>query len=119
MDRKVFGKKGEEKAMKYLKDKGYKIFANNYLKRSGEIDIIASDPKTNEIVFVEVKTRHGRSFGYPEESVDDNKVEKIIETAEQWLTEKNQEDCDWRIDIISIEWNNKEALIQHFENISL
>jgi len=119
MDRKAFGKKGEEKASGYLENKGYKILANNYLKRSGEIDIIAQDPKTGEVVFTEVKTRHSRSFGYPEESVDDNKVEKIIKTAEQWLMEKNQEDCDWRIDIISIEWNNGKTLIEHFENISL
>ncbi|MBN2095830.1 YraN family protein [Candidatus Peregrinibacteria bacterium] len=119
MDRKAFGKKGEEKAVRYLAGKGYDILARNYLKRSGEIDLIARDPASDEIVFAEVKTRHNRAFGYPEEAVDEAKIEKIIETAEQWLTEKNQEDRDWRIDIISIEWDNGEALVQHFENISL
>ncbi len=118
MDRKAFGKKGEEKAVTYLKNKKYDILEVNYQKRSGEIDIIARDPDTDEYAFVEVKTRHNRAFGYPEESVDDAKIRKIIQTAEQWLMEKKLDDQDWRIDIISIEWGDKKTPIRHFQNIS-
>ncbi len=118
MDKKEFGKKGEEKGVEFLKKKGYEIIDRNYLKRTGEIDIIAFDPKYKEYVFVEVKTRKNSNFGYPEEFVDDEKMEKITETAENWLTDNNIKNPEWRIDIISIEWGEKEPEIRHLENIS-
>ncbi len=118
MDRKSLGKEGEAKAIEFLKEKGYRIIEANYLKRTGEIDIIAFDPKYNEYVFTEVKTRRNLNFGYPEESVDEKKIEKIIETAENWLLDKNIENPEWRVDIISIEWKNKAIKIKHIQNIS-
>jgi len=118
MDKKTTGKEGEILAVNYLKNKGYRIIETNYLKRSGEIDIIAVDPKYDEFVFIEVKTRKNLSFGYPEESVDEEKIQKIAETAENWLNDKNFEDPEWRIDIISIEWRGNLPIINQFENVS-
>jgi len=118
MDKKTTGKEGEILAVNYLKNKGYRIIETNYLKRSGEIDIIAVDPKYDEFVFIEVKTRKNLSFGYPEESVDDEKIQKIAETAENWLDDKNIDDPEWRIDIISIEWKGNLPIINQFENVS-
>lgn len=118
MDRRSLGKQGEEKAIEFLKEKGYEIIETNYLKRSGEIDIIAFDPKYREYVFVEVKARQNMRFGYPEEAIDDNKINKIIETAENWLIEKGKGDVEWRIDVISIEWKEKTPKIKHIQNIS-
>ena len=54
MDNKLLGKKGEQKAVEFLKEKGYQIIEQNFLKRMGEIDIIAFDPKYKEYVFIEV-----------------------------------------------------------------
>ena len=118
MDKKILGKQGEEKAIEFLKKKGYRIIETNYLKRTGEIDIIAFDPHYNEYVFTEVKTRRNLSFGYPEESVDEKKIEKITETAENWLIDKNIKNPEWRIDIISIEWKGANPEIRHIQNIS-
>lgn len=118
MDQKEFGKKGELKAAEFLEKKGFKIIETNYLKRVGEIDIIAFDPKWKEYVFVEVKSRRSLSFGYPEESVDEKKIQKISDTAENWFIEKNVKDPEWRIDIISIEWQNKIPKITHIQNIN-
>ena len=50
---KVGGLKGETKAREFLKKKKYKILAENYKNRMGEIVIIASFKKM--IIFVEVK----------------------------------------------------------------
>ena len=118
MDKKSFGKKGELKAAEFLKNKGYSILSSNYIKRSGEIDIIAFDPKHDEYVFVEVKTRKDHYFGYPEDAVDDEKLEKIAVTAESWLAENSLDDSEWRIDIISIEWSDKHPEIEHIENVN-
>lgn len=48
------GRLGEEIAVKYLKNKGFLIITQNYLKKCGEIDIIAQKGKI--LHFVEVKT---------------------------------------------------------------
>ena len=118
MNRRSLGKHGEEKAIEFLKEKGYEIIETNYLKRSGEIDIIAFDPKYREYVFVEVKTRQSTRFGYPEEAVNKNKINKIEKTAESWLMEKEKVDVEWRVDIISIELTDKKLQIRHIQNIS-
>ena len=94
MNRKSLGNQGEIKAIKFLKEKGYRILEKNYRKRIGEIDIITFDPNFNEYVFTEVKTRRSLKFGYPEESVDENKILKLIETAENWLLENEKFDVE-------------------------
>ncbi len=102
----------------YLKEKGYCILAKNFLKRSGEIDLIVKDPENQEVVFVEVKTRRSNNFGYPEEAVTQKKLDKIEQTALQWLEEKDFSENDWRIDVIAIELQNNKK-ITHLKNISL
>lgn len=117
MHKKVIGKHGEETARNYLEKKGYKILARNYLKRTGEIDLIAYDPEASEYVFVEVKTLTNQNHGYPEEAIDEKKLSKIIITAEQWFDEEEIKDPEWRIDIIAVE--DRARKITHFMNISL
>jgi len=112
------GKQGETMAERYLKEKGYSILAKNFLKRSGEIDLIAKDPQNQELVFVEVKTRRSNTFGYPEEAVTQKKLDKIEQTALQWLEEKDFSDHHWRIDVIAVELQ-KNKKITHLKNISL
>ena len=87
----------------------------NFRTRDGEIDIIAGDEK--EIVFIEVKTRRSSDFGYPEESVSEKKIEKIIQVANSWIEEKEKFDNSWRIDIIAIELSVQPPKITHIKNI--
>ena len=111
------GKFGEKIAEKYLKSKGYKIIAKNFYSREGEIDLICQ--KNGIVFFVEVKTRTNQNFGWPEEAVTDQKLEKIAAAGEKYLTE-NKVDCEWQIDIISImiDKSRKKAQVKHFQNIT-
>lgn len=113
------GQSGEEVARNYLKELNYEIIGNNYRKRMGEIDIIAKDSETKELVFVEVKMRHTTTFGHPEESVTPKKLKKIIRTCQQWLQEKCLEKSSWRIDFIGIEWRKNKPVLNHIKSISL
>ncbi|MBI3290392.1 YraN family protein [Candidatus Microgenomates bacterium] len=74
------GKLGEEYALGLLKKNGYRILAQNFYSRFGEIDIVAVDKK--DLVFVEVKTRWSKSFGNPEEAVTPLKLRHLTRAAE-------------------------------------
>ena len=93
------GKIGEEEAVKFLKKNKYKIIERNFRTKFGEIDIIAK--KGKEIFFIEVKTRKTISFGYPEESVDGRKLNKIKKVALYYI-QKNKIKNPFKFEIISI-----------------
>lgn len=112
------GKQGEKMVETYLRQKGYQILENNFLRRVGEVDLIVTDPHTQEIVFVEVKTRNNHRFGYPEEAVTVKKIQKIGKTAQSWLETQGKLDNLWRIDIISVELGRSTKLT-HLKNVTL
>lgn len=99
-----FGDWGERLAQDFLQKRGYEILDRNFQRRCGEIDIVAC--KDDVLHFIEVKTRTLASiekFGHPQEAVTGPKQRKIIQTAFEYITEK---DCGqnkkWQIDVISI-----------------
>ena len=93
------GRKGENLAVDFLKDKGYEILETNWFYDHKEIDIIAKH--NNTIIFVEVKTRTTGFFGEPYEFVNVKKQEFLIEAATNYIFENNI-DLPVRFDIISI-----------------
>ncbi len=108
------GKKGEETACSFLKEKGYSIIAQNWRYSRAEIDIIASH--NDVLIFVEVKTRSYDYYGPPEDFVTDKK-RKLMSTAASAYMQKYDHQWEIRFDIISILTNgNKAYKIQHFED---
>lgn len=92
---------GEQIAIQTLKDAGYKVIAQNYRTREGEIDIIALDGDT--LVFVEVKTRSNAFFGHPLEAVSPFKVKKIKRVAISFLQRYGFKDIEnIRFDVLGI-----------------
>lgn len=103
------GFEGESAAAAYLLGKNYEILERNYRCGRAEIDLIVK--KKNWLVFVEVKTRSGDAFGFPEEFVDHTKEQLILQAAENYIYK-----IDWqenvRYDIIAI----LRGEITHFED---
>jgi putative endonuclease len=104
MNKTNLGQFGETLAAKYLARKGYRIIEQNFRIRGGEIDIIAVDGNT--LVYIEVKTRTGNQFGYPEEAVTPQKI-KFLERAAKFyrLKRKNLPDLE-RIDVLALDLSN-------------
>ena len=95
------GRAGEKRAVKFLKNKGFKILKTNYNTPLGEIDIIAEDKET--IVFVEVKTRTSEDYGLPREAVDRRKQEKYYKTATFYLQREKKMERECRFDVVEVE----------------
>jgi putative endonuclease len=107
--KKRLGKMGEELAARYLRERGYTIRERNWICPEGEMDIIAEEG--NELVFVEVRTRRGRDFGTPEESITRRKRAKLIKVAEVYLQE-HEWHGDWRIDFVAVELTRSGKLLR-------
>jgi len=102
----LFGKKGEDVAVKYLTRKKYEIIARNYHSQFGEIDIIAL--KNNELIFFEVKTRKS-NFESAFSSVSISKQKKISKTALCFLSKNNKYDNFLtRFDVIALIYDQKK-----------
>jgi putative endonuclease len=104
---KTTGEKGEEKAVYFLKKKGFKILERNYRKPWGEIDIVAL--KDNVIHIVEVKAftetkREGdrNDFDEPSDRLTREKIRRLVRIAETYIKEKGIEEKEWQIDLIFV-----------------
>ena len=77
------GRKGEELAVSFLSDKGYRIRNRNWKAGRLEVDIIA---ETGEfIVFVEVKTRSEDFLQSPQDSVTRDKQRSLVLAADSYI----------------------------------
>lgn len=110
MNTKVLGTQGESVAVKFLKDKKYKILKQNFITKIGEIDIIAQTKDI--IVFVEVKARKSVRFGYPREAINLAKQNKIRTVATQYLLANKLMNSKVRFDCIEVLGDQ----ITHIEN---
>jgi putative endonuclease len=123
----ALGRWGEARAAEYLIARGYAILERNARTPYGEIDLVArldgsrsSDPRkpAPTTVFVEVKTRSSKTFGFPEESVTPRKQAHLLAAAQSYIQEHPQLEGDWRIDVIAIQRypSKTQPTITHFEN---
>ena len=116
--RQQIGKVGEIAAREYLEKLGYRIIHTNYRCPLGEIDIIAQDKDT--VVIVEVRTKTGTAFGYPEESINQNKARRLRRLALHYLQSKHKRSVRCRIDLISVMCDKKKETVlrlNHIHNI--
>ena len=112
------GRIGEISARIYLEKNNHIILTVNYRSYFGEIDIIARDKKSKEIVFVEVKTRSSSKFGEPIDAVNFKKMNKIYKTAQIYINKYNLEMEKIRFDVIEVFMKNTEIYrINHVKDV--
>jgi putative endonuclease len=104
------GNFGERVAASHLEAKGYEILERNWSAPEGEIDIIAAKP--DEIIFVEVRSRRGRNFGTPEDSITGRKAAHVRAAAAAYLMEHPDSPDTQRIDVIALELDAKGRVLR-------
>ena len=107
------GKAGEDRAAVFLQEKGFVIRERNYRAGRAEIDLVAQ--RDNWLVFVEVKLRSSDAFGYPEEFVDQKKINRILEAAVEYQYQINWQG-NVRYDIVSIRDHVRPPEVVHIED---
>lgn len=101
------GKRAEQTACNYLREKGLTLLESNYFCPRGEIDLIMRDVDTT--VFVEVRYRRSNRYGSGAESVDRHKQGKLLATAAHYLQRHPRAArgvC--RFDVVAISSDNEQ-----------
>ena len=121
------GDLGEELASEFLMKHGFRIIEQNYLRKWGEIDIVAE--KLGIVHFVEVKTVSyetkedlekavARGTWRPEEQVHARKLHQIGKAVQTWISEHNY-DGEFALDVLAVRIVPREtyASMNFIENV--
>jgi putative endonuclease len=128
-EKQIIGRIGEDAVCLHLIKVGYKIIDRNYLKKWGELDIVAK--KDKKIYFVEVKTvtrisnvNHETSEKdkiqqNPNENdyrAEDNmhpwKLQRLGRAVQSYLLDKDiPEDVDWQFDLATVQLDGNKKVI--------
>ncbi len=132
-EKQKIGRIGEDCACKYLEKRGYRVIDRNYLKKWGEIDIVAT--KGKKIHFVEVKSvsrilpqggkgnvtrvtgkTEGRYDAYrPEDNMHPWKLQRLGRTIQSYLLDKNISDStEWQFDVVTVYIDMSQRLSRVF-----
>lgn len=124
-EKRKIGDIGEALVARFLEKRGYRIVERNYLRKWGEIDIVAGKDKV--LHFIEVKSLTWRPSRQAEEYMPEANVRlwkkqrmtRVIKTY--LLDHKVPDDTDFQIDIVAVflDFECKKAKIRILENINL
>ena len=104
------GRRGEELAVAELARCGYEVLFRNWRCQAGEVDIVVR--RDGVWTFFEVRTRRGREFGTPEESLTEPKQRRMIDVASTYLAEHDMHDVDWRVGLVAVEMDREGRLMR-------
>lgn len=111
------GRRGEEDAYFYLRQRGYTIIARNYRSphHRGELDLVGWDGDVLSIV--EVKTRTARDFQPAETAVDRDKQRELSLAARDFLRHMPALP-EWRFDVLAVyyEHGHSHPTFELFQN---
>jgi putative endonuclease len=108
------GNFGEDLAVKKIKRLGYKEIIRNFRCPLGEVDLIAKDGDT--LVFIEIKTRKGKSIGYAKEAVDARKRRQLSKAALAYMKSHDCTEAKARFDVVAISLEGSGAQIEVIKN---
>ena len=111
--RRALGAEGEALAAAFLARAGYRIAARNVRAAGVELDLVAT--RGGQVVIVEVKTRHSRRLGAPEEAVDARKRARLVRGGLAWLRENRPRARRLRFDVITCERAASGWRVRHWE----
>lgn len=136
-EKRKLGDMGENIACAFLEKRGFEIIERNYLRKWGEIDIVAR--KAHVMRFIEVKTvsRSTSSLNVSDETqskyrAEDNmhpwKLQRLARTMQTYMLHlpararqagKKPEEIDFQLDLVTVQMDmqTRQARVEMIENI--
>lgn len=130
-EKQKIGRIGEDCACQYLKKLGYVILDRNYLKKWGELDIVAK--KGNMVHFIEVKSvsrqisgkdviRETNDSYRAEDNMHPWKLKRLGRAVQSYLLDKDiSDDIEWQFDVatVYVDMNKRLSKVFLLEDIVL
>lgn len=113
-ERQALGVLGEDLALKEIKRLGYECIARNYRCPLGEIDLIARE--RDSLVFIEIKTRRGRSIGYAKEAITPRKKRQLSKVALAYMKSNDCCNAKSRFDVVAVSLKDGKEEIEVIQN---
>lgn len=108
------GKWGEDVALAYLLDQGYRLLDRNWHQGHRDLDLIMQQYDT--LVIVEVRTRRNNLFMDPEQTVDALKMLSLSKAANAYIR-LHRISLNIRFDIVAITGTpSSDFTINHIED---
>ncbi|MFZ5976745.1 MAG: YraN family protein [Hydrotalea flava] len=104
---KEIGNLGENLAIRYILENGFQLLYQNWRYKYWEVDIIAL--KNNTIHFIEVKTRQQSPFGFPEDSIQQPKMDALKKAASAFMEQHPQWE-QLQFDVIAITLQQQQVI---------
>jgi putative endonuclease len=111
----TLGKSGEDRAVLYLQERGYRLIDRNWRCAQGEIDIIVQ--RGDETVFVEVKTRSTVAYGHPFEAITPIKLARLKRLAATWCAHADRQVYRVRLDAVAVIGADDDAVVEHLAGV--
>ena len=123
------GNIGEDIGCTFLKNKGFRIIGRNYLKKWGELDIIAEKDKI--LHFFEVKSVVGKSFPIennragshrPEDNVHGLKAKRLRRIIETYLEDTKRglaAEFQFHVLCVYMDMETRRAKVKWMKNLIL
>jgi putative endonuclease len=107
------GRRAERRATWWYRLRGYRILAANAWVGGYELDLVVR--RGRRLLFCEVKSKGGDSFGAAVEMVDEEKQRRIRRAAEAWLVQHpEQGGLEVSFDVIAIQEGRLVRLAEAF-----
>ena len=98
-----FGSLAEDAVAAWLEEAGWILLARRYRTAGGgEVDLVMLDPR-RVLVGVEVRARHSRRTGSPEETVDARRGRRIARTLAAFAGRAGVSHVGLRVDLVAVE----------------
>ena len=136
--KKKTGNLGEDLACRFLMKHSFDIIERNYLKKCGEIDIIAKNKDILHFIEVKAVSADYLSDKYqlpsvshetdtdgeyrPEDNVHPWKLQRLAKTIQVYLIEKNvSPETNWQFDVVTVYIDKKRLVskVSILENVVL
>jgi putative endonuclease len=113
------GATGEDLAAQFLAVRGLEVIARNWRIADGdlrgELDLIALDHGTRQVVIVEVKARHSGGFGGPLGAVTPRKQARVRRLAVAFLVGADLPYWQVRFDVVGVRLDHDPPSLVHVQ----
>jgi putative endonuclease len=106
------GGRGEDRAARALRERGYRLVERNFRCKQGELDAVAYDGDT--LVFVEVRTRRDARFGGGASACGVTKQRRVARVAAAYVSLRRPRFDRCRFDVVAITGDDLEIIQDAF-----